>query len=308
MPSNTRSTRKGPETDIPDPEPEADAPETDESTEAPTVTETDSAPTTDEAPEPATTDEPEIPALPDNWVAEHPLVAEAHELVIQAEARKGDPTPITDFVAAADKLFGTDTGFAVVEALQEAGTDIEAALATTDAFRTIVDTLRDKREVVDRDDGNNLLDALVALVKTPRGGIESESDKVAIPILMARWRASAPKRATGTGTPRTGESDIPFLFYPNGKDLRVRYVCGTCGKKFSTRKDNLNSARNECIKHSRTHGKNLADGTTDYKEVTNGLYLTGLGDPSYKGKHAKEDELVDQVDRGGWRFIRVEAS
>jgi hypothetical protein len=300
MPRSTRSNPNRPDGDNSDkPDiPVKPEPETDESVTADVEPTTDSTPESDTS---TTTDEPVIPSLPDNWVADHPLVAEAAELVIAAEARKDDPTPITDFVAAADKMFNVDTGFAVVEALEAGGISPQDAFATTEAFKALVDVAREARETVDREDGDNLLEALVKLVATPRGGIDSESDKTAIPILMARWRASAPKRAAGTGTPRTGESDIAALTYPDGRKLRVKFRCGTCGKTFSTRKDNLNSARNECIKHSRTHGANLSNGSQGFKEVTNGLFLTGL---TFEGKTAKPDDLVDQIDRGGWRFTR----
>lgn len=295
MATNTRNRRNAPEPDAPA--------ETDtEVVPDPEVPVPDESPETDTEAEP-TTDETDIPVLPADYVPNHPLVAEMLQAVIEAEAAKSEPTPISDFVAEADKLFKVPTGFATVEALIKAEADVESSIATYDAFKSFVDILRGQVEVRDRSEGQDLVDALVALVKLPKGGITDEADKAAIPVLAARWEASRPKGTSGTGSPRTGKSDIPFLRDVWETDKwRVRYECGTCKKTFSTGKDNLNSARNECIQHSKTHGQNKAEGTNDHKELTEGLYRNGLGNPTYKGDHAKADELVDSIQRGGWRI------
>lgn len=298
MATNTRNRARSAEADAPaetdksdvEPEAEPEVPVSDESPE----TDTEATPT----------EETDIPTLPADFTPTHPLVADLYEAVLAAEKAMKEPTPIRDFVDAADKMFATPTGFSIVAVLPEA--DIEANSSTFDAFKSFVDNLRPKVEVRDRADGDDLAVSLPALLRLPRGGIVAETDKQAIPILSARWAATAPKGSKGTGSPRTGESDIPTLASVWETDnWRVKYECGTCKKTFSTRKDNLNSARNECIKHSRTHGLNKSEGTNDYKELTEGLYRNGLGNPTYKGDHAKADELVDSIQRGGWRIFTV---
>src|SRR5262245_23780015 len=107
MPRSTRNNPQTPQRDKSDNpvEPATDSPETDEVVNPPeSVIEstTDEVVESDAAPE---TDEPAIPALPDNWVADNPLVAHAYNLVIAGEAAKEAPTPLTDFVGNADKMF-----------------------------------------------------------------------------------------------------------------------------------------------------------------------------------------------------------
>lgn len=304
MANQTRTRPSRAQTDKPDTPVEA------EPVESPTTDETPESDTPVEAPVEAPVVETDIPALPDDFTPNHPLVARALEMVTTAEEHKDDPTPIADFVAAADKLFNLPTGFAVAEAL---GTDIEAGVATYESFKTLVDTLRTSVETVNRQEGDELLGALVALAKVPMGGIEDESDKLAIPVLSARWAASAPKKGTsGSSGASRGDSDVPNLTFPDGSQMRIRYICGQCGKKFSTRKENLNSHRREIIKHMvRSHPAQNSpakweEGSESFKAVTSGFFALGCPDGAPGAKAAKRinpDERVDEVTRGGWRFV-----
>jgi hypothetical protein len=291
MATSTRTRRNQPETDTPDTPAEENA--------------LLSSPTTDDLPESDLLLVAGIEGqllLPADYEPNHPTVGALLDMVKWAEEHKDDPTPIADFVAAADKLFKLPNGFEV--ALKAP----EGASERFSAFKTDVDALREHVETVNREDGDNLADGLKALVKVPMGGITDEADKAAIPIIVARWFASAPKGASGSGSGSRGESSIPALTYPNGDRLRVEFHCGSCKKKFSTRKDNLNSARREIIKHMvRAHPaqnkqEKWDEGTESYKAVTEGFFLTGLSN----GKdRASEDQLVDSIQRGEWTFKRT---
>ena len=307
--ATTRNRAPRPETDKPDTP--AEAPVEDETTEAPA---TDESPETDTEAEPTEPTEPETDKLviPDDYTPSSPLVANLLEMTLAAEEHKDDPTPIADFVRKADELFQVPVGYALAERLEEDGSDIEAAAGTFDAFKTLVTEVRKHAETVDRSVGDNLAKGLEALVNVPMGGVEDETDKSVLPIIIARWRQSAPKGSksgsSGNGS-SNGQSDVPDLFYPDGRKLRIRYN-HSCGAKFSTGKDNLNSARREIIKHMvRSHpaqnsASKLAEGSDSYKAVTEGFRLTGASTSRDKHDPLKEDEQVDQVTKDDWTFKR----
>jgi hypothetical protein len=229
-----------------------------------------------------------------------PVIERLSTLVESAESTKGQPTPIADLLARVDAVNAlvadqksaeesargegqiSAGGALLVERLGEALPQITKAL---DVVERLSSALTPFRETVDRSEGDALVTAFQNLSKVP--DMLTPADVTDGALLVTRWSESAPvKSAGGTRKVKEGEptySDLPF---------RVSYKCGTCGKTFSTRKHNVNSARNECIKHARNaHNALIGQGTSDFDQLTKALTDVMAGN-------------VDGSEGGNWKVTK----
>jgi hypothetical protein len=278
-------TPKSPESETPK-SPEPDAPK--------------DAPTTPDAPK---VDAPTID--PTNLP---PMLKDLHALVLKAEETKGQLTPVSDLQSRVDAVGALVKGMTAEAQWTLIGNLGDAYAPTTDALRALdafSQLLGDHAESVDRTRGDQLANAWENLKSAHVEGMFSESDLPIGDALVTRWRASVPEsKVSTTGTRRTkGEGETP-TFSPLG--FRVSYKCQQCGKTFSTRTDNLNSARNECIKHARNaHGALIGNGTSDFDSLGHALVLVGMsptGSLSAEGRGS-----VSAAEGGGWKTERSDA-
>lgn len=276
-------------------------------TETPKSPETDAP--KDDAPK---TDAPETPETIDPTTLP-PMLARIYALVTKAEESKDKAHPVSDLrsrvdaVGALVKALPAGDSWVLVENL--GGADSDAYKATTkalDALGALSDLLSPLTETVDRSEGDRLVNAWENIKASHVEGMFTPEDLPKGDALVTRWRASVPEtKSTGAGGSRRvkAEGETP-TFSPLG--FRVSYKCQQCGKTFSTRTDNLNSARNECIKHSKNaHGALIGNGTTDFDQLGKALVLVGMsptGSLSADGKGS-----VSSAEGGGWKTERSDA-
>jgi hypothetical protein len=228
-----------------------------------------------------------------------PILSELETLVLRSEESKGQPTPISDLLARVDALDALvksqqreEPNYALVERLGETLPQITKGLDMVTRLSTI---LLPFSESVDRTQG----DALVSAFNNLRAAhvMLTDSDITEGEALVARWVASAPTPTKSTG--KRASTDGAPTFPPLG--FKVSYKCQTCGKTFSTRTNNLNSARNECVKHARdAHGALIGEGTSDFDALGRALVTVGL---TPKGAlPADLQGTAERADGGGWRI------
>lgn len=280
--------------------------ETPEEPQSPESTETD-------APKADASTETETPSVTINPETLPPLLAKLHALVVKAEESKDQAHPVSDLRSRVDSVGALVKGLPAGESWQLVanlgGPDSDAYDSTVHALsilKTLSDKLSPLTETVDRTEGDNSASAWDNIKAAHVEGMFTDEQTVIGDALVTRWRASAPvaKSSTGQGSRRVkAEGETP-TFAPLG--FRVSYKCQQCGKTFSTRTDNLNSARNECIKHSKNaHGALIGNGTSDFDSLGRALVLVGMsptGSLSADGKGS-----VSAAEGGGWKTERSDA-